>query len=159
MPRSFSPKCVSCRQRTMVLSPVDYSTKVNHDGREYAVDIPSLTVPKCSNCGTIVLDDEANERIDRAFRRKAYLLTPEEIREGREKLGLNQQEFAERLGIAVSTLSRWENGAQVQQRSLNRAMTAYFRSPAMRMCYAQIESTESGEWVAFPVESPPAAVG
>jgi transcriptional regulator with XRE-family HTH domain len=28
----------------------------------------------------------------------------------REKLGLTQQEFAGRLGVAMSTLSRWENG-------------------------------------------------
>ena len=28
----------------------------------------------------------------------------------REMLGLTQQEFAGRLGVAMSTLSRWENG-------------------------------------------------
>ncbi len=157
--RAYSPKCSDCRQRTMVLSPIPYSVTINHDGREYAVEIPSLTVPKCSNCGNFVLDDEALAEIDRAFRRKAHLLTPEAIREGRKRLGLDQQAFADRLGIAVSTLSRWENGIQVQQRSLNRAMTAYFRSASMRQCYAQIESTEKGEWVPVPAESRPVTAG
>src|SRR5947207_2927314 len=108
--RVYSPKCSNCRQRMMALTSMPYSVKVNHDGREYAVDIPSLTVPKCSNCGNVVFDEEANRQIDLAFRRKAKLFTPDEIREKREALGLTQQRFADWFGVAVSTLCRWETG-------------------------------------------------
>src|SRR5690348_5438326 len=100
--RAYSPKCSECRQRTMSLSAIPYSVKVNHDGREYAVNIASLTVPKCTKCGHFVLDRDATKQIDTAFRREAQLLTPEEIRTGREGLGLSQQAFADELGIAVS---------------------------------------------------------
>lgn len=157
--RAFSPKCSKCRKRTMALSAIPYSITINHDGREYAVEIPSLVVPKCTACGNFVLDDEANEQIDRAFRHKARLLTPEQIREGRERLGLTQQALADRLGIAVSTLSRWETGGQIQQRSLNRAMKAYIRSAEIRRCYAWIESEETGEWLPPPMEDQAATVG
>jgi putative zinc finger/helix-turn-helix YgiT family protein len=141
--RNFSQKCGHCRQRAVAIATVPYSIQIDHDGRKYQVNIAALAVPKCGNCGTIVLDEEATTAIDAAFRREAGLLTPEQIRAGREKLGLNQQEFAEKLAIAVSTLSRWETGAQIQQRSLNRLMTAFFMCPEMRSCYDIVQGAES----------------
>jgi DNA-binding transcriptional regulator YiaG len=88
--------------------------------------------------------DSANRRISEAFRREAGLMTPEEIRAGRLRCGLDQQTFADLLGIAVSTLSRWETGAQIQQRSLNRLMEAYFTSPEVREVYGRLSGGESG---------------
>lgn len=37
-------------------------------------------------------------------------MTPEEIRTLREKLGLTQAQLASKLEVAVTTVSRWENG-------------------------------------------------
>jgi putative zinc finger/helix-turn-helix YgiT family protein len=116
----------------MALATVAYRAKVHHDGREYEVRIPALEVPKCTNCHAISLDEVANTAIDRAFRRQAGLLTPEQIREGREKLGLNQQQFADWVGINVSTLSRWENGAQIQQRIMDDVLRAFFEVPQFK---------------------------
>jgi putative zinc finger/helix-turn-helix YgiT family protein len=130
--RKFSPRCGNCRQRTMVLEIVEYTVDVDHDGRKYRVSIPKLSVPKCSNCGAISIDDEADKQIDAAFRQTAKLLTLEQIREGRERLALTQQKMADLLDIAVSTLSRWETGAQVQQRGYNRMMEAFFEVPEFR---------------------------
>lgn len=36
-----------------------------------------------------------------------------EIKESRIKLGLNQEEFAEKLGVTVVTVSKWENGKTI----------------------------------------------
>jgi putative zinc finger/helix-turn-helix YgiT family protein len=130
--RAFSRKCGKCRQQAVEIAIIPYDVQVDHDGRKYNVSIPSLSVPKCGNCGDISIDDEADKQIDTAFRKVAGLLTPEEIRAGHEACGLNQQRFADVLGIASSTLSRWENGAQVQQRSLDRLMRAFFDVPALR---------------------------
>src|SRR6266545_1183860 len=113
--RAFSRKCGKCRERAVALANVPYTTQVDHDGRKYVVSLPALTVPRCNNCGTIVLDEEANRQISEAFRQQAGLLTPEQIRQKRVVLGLTQQELADQLGVAVSTLSRWETGAQIQQ--------------------------------------------
>jgi DNA-binding transcriptional regulator YiaG len=37
-------------------------------------------------------------------------MTGAEIKALREAAGLSQQDLAERLGVAVETVSRWENG-------------------------------------------------
>src|SRR5579862_7707907 len=124
--RKYSPTCGNCRHKAMAIATVPYAVTVNHDGRQYSLSIANLTVPKCGNCGELSIDDEADRQIDTAFRRAAGLLTPEEIRAGREKAGLTQQQFAELLAISDSTLSRWETGAQIQQRGYNRMMTAFF---------------------------------
>ena len=135
--REFSKKCSTCRQRAVVLSAVDYSTPVEHDGRLYTVALPNLLVPRCGNCGTMVLDEEANRQISAAFRKAAGLLTPEEIRQHRTTLGLTQQALADLLGVAVSTLSRWETGSQIQQRSLDRFLRSFFAFPQLRAGLAE----------------------
>ena len=39
-------------------------------------------------------------------------MTPEEIQELRSQLGLTQKEFAGRLGLDATSISRWERGKQ-----------------------------------------------
>jgi putative zinc finger/helix-turn-helix YgiT family protein len=134
--RLFSPKCGKCRQRAMALAKVPYSTTIDHDGRTYTISIPDLTVPRCGNCGTVALDEEANRQISEAFRKQAGLLTPEQIRQHRSGLGMTQQDMADQLGLAVSTLSRWETGAQIQQRALDRFVRAFFLLPQLRRALA-----------------------
>jgi putative zinc finger/helix-turn-helix YgiT family protein len=114
----------------MQLATLPYAITIEHDGRAYRVEIPALTVPQCTNCQSISIDDEADQQISAAFRREARLLTPEEIRLGREKLGLTQKQFANLLGVGEATVSRWETGAQIQQRAMDRFLRVCFASPA-----------------------------
>jgi len=114
----------------MHLATVPYATTIEHDGRAYQVEIPDLTVPQCPHCQVISLDDEADRQISAAFRRVAHLLTPEEIRQGRETLSLTQKQFASLLGVGEATVSRWETGAQIQQRAMDRFLRVCFSSPA-----------------------------
>jgi len=114
----------------MQLATMPYATTIEHDGRAYRVEIPALTVPQCANCRAISIDDEADQQISAAFRREARLLTPEEIRQGREKLGLTQKQFANLLGVGEATVSRWETGAQIQQRAMDRFVRVCLGSPA-----------------------------
>jgi putative zinc finger/helix-turn-helix YgiT family protein len=128
--RTFPKRCGKCGQKKMHLATVNYATSIEHDGRTYHVKIPALTVPQCANCKALSIDDEADQQISAAFRREAGLLTPEEIREGREKLGLTQKLFANLLGIGEATVSRWETGAQIQQRAMDRFLRVCLASPA-----------------------------
>jgi putative zinc finger/helix-turn-helix YgiT family protein len=128
--RTHPTRCGKCGQKAMQLATVAYSTTIEHDGRAYPVEIPALTVPQCGNCRAISIDNEADHQISAAFRRSARLLAPEEIREGREKLALTQKQFANLLGVGEATVSRWESGAQIQQRAMDRFLRVCLASPA-----------------------------
>ncbi len=128
----FPWKCGRCRQREVYPLEGEYTIEIVHDGRSYTVTLPSLRRFRCRNCGEVNLDEEANKQISQAFRRQAGLLTPEEIRQNRKKLGLTQEELAERLSVAEATLSRWEKGWQIQQRSLDKLMRLFFELPEVR---------------------------
>lgn len=130
--RPFPWKCGRCRQREVYPIEGEYTTEIVHDGRSYTVTLPSLRRFRCRNCSEVDLDEEASKQISKAFRRQAGLLTPEEIRQNRKKLGLTQEELAERLSVAEATLSRWENGWQIQQRSLDKLMRLFFELPEAR---------------------------
>jgi putative zinc finger/helix-turn-helix YgiT family protein len=129
-PRTYPKRCGKCGQKAIKLATLSYATTIEHDGRAYRVEIPSLTVPQCANCQAISIDDEADQQISAAFRREAGLLSPEAIRQGREKLALTQKQFANLLGVGEATISRWETGVQIQQRAMDRFLRVCLASPA-----------------------------
>jgi putative zinc finger/helix-turn-helix YgiT family protein len=136
--RRFPQRCGECHQKTVVLATVPYDVQIDHDGTKYSVHVDELRVPRCSNCGELSIDDEASAQIDVAFRKEAKLLSPDEIREGRINAGFpQQQEFAQCLGIGVSTLSRWETGAQIQQHFHDGILRAFFANPDLRAFLAR----------------------
>jgi putative zinc finger/helix-turn-helix YgiT family protein len=130
--KPFPWKCGTCRQRGLVPAVLDYQTEIAHDGRVYPLSLPALHVFRCENCGAIVLDDEACKNITAALRVAAGLLSAEEIRRGRESLGLTQEQFARYLQVDQETLARWETGGQTPQRSMDRLMRIYFQVPEAR---------------------------
>jgi putative zinc finger/helix-turn-helix YgiT family protein len=134
--KPFPWKCGHCRERAVYPDQVPYTVEVVHDGRSYTVTVPDLKTPRCRNCGELLLDSAANRQISDAFRRQANLLTPEEIRQAREGLGLTQRQLAGYLGVAEATLSRWETGAQIQQRSLDRLLRLFFTFDNVRAALA-----------------------
>ncbi len=77
--------------------------------------VPVLACP----CGEIFYGPEAEQIHHRAICKALGLLTPEQIRELRDRFGLSQQEFARLTGIGVATLSRWEQGRLMQTRSMD----------------------------------------
>ena len=136
-------------------SQVDYTATVEHDGRSYEVEVLALEVPKCQKCGKLVLVDSANRRISEALRKTAKLLFPAEIRQNRERLHLTQKQLANLMEVAVETVSRWETGAQIQQRSFNKLLKAIFRSPEVRKQLAEIDAIEPVAMEAAATNSSP----
>ena len=69
-------------------------------------------MPRCSNCGTFTIDRDADQEIDRAFRKAAGLMTAGEIGAAREQLGLTAHEFATLVGVTDAMVERltpiWE---------------------------------------------------
>jgi putative zinc finger/helix-turn-helix YgiT family protein len=131
--KPFPWKCGECGQRAVHPATLDaYSADLDHDGRTHRITVKQFPVARCERCGAMVLDDAANRRLSEALRAAAGLLQPTEIRAGREGLGLTQKELAHYLQIAEATLSRWETGAQIQQRSMDRLLRGFFSVPEFR---------------------------
>jgi putative zinc finger/helix-turn-helix YgiT family protein len=131
--KPFPWKCGECRERAVHPATLDtYTAELGHDGRTYRVTVSEFRVAHCERCGAIMLDDAANRRLSEALRSAAGLLQPTDIRAAREGLGLTQRELANYLQIAEATLSRWETGAQIQQRSMDRLLRGFFSVPEFR---------------------------
>jgi putative zinc finger/helix-turn-helix YgiT family protein len=136
--RPFPWTCGTCGQKAARPVTVDYTSEMGHDGKAYTISIPGLEVLECENCHARMLSDGSYERLDEALRRQVGLLTPEEIKHQRKSLGLSQQELADYLQVAPETVSRWETGAQIQQRAMNRHLLGLFKVPDLRAFYGQL---------------------
>jgi putative zinc finger/helix-turn-helix YgiT family protein len=111
---------------------MDYMAKVKHDGVIYELHLPALEIPRCQTCGETYSTTAVDEQVSDALRSRLHLLTPVQIRQAIEKLGLKQQELAERLGVAAETISRWVNGALIQSRAMDNLLRLYFALPEVR---------------------------
>jgi DNA-binding transcriptional regulator YiaG len=132
MEREYCKKCSKCRERAVVIATIPQEMDMTHDGRTYRVSIPDLTVPQCTKCGNFSFDYEADVQIDRAFRRHAGLLQPEQIRQQREALGLQPEDVATALDISLEVYRDWEIGHLIPMRSQDRFLRAFFRLPELR---------------------------
>ena len=131
-PRPYPWHCFECKEKTIYPLETDYTSSVKHDGRSYEIHIPDLVIPTCRKCGERMITSEVDDKIIAALRVEIGLLTPEEIREGRNKLELSQQRLAEELGIAKETISRWETGALIQSRAMDNLLRLFFESADCR---------------------------
>ena len=133
MPKPAHRKCMYCRERAVSPATLPlYTTEMEHDGRKYNVSVADFPVLQCERCGAIILNDSANERLDEALRAEAGILGPAEIRQNREALGLTRQQLADLLRISMFTLTRWETGAQIQQRAMDTLLRLFFQSGEVR---------------------------
>lgn len=131
--RPYPWKCATCHERAVVgVRLPRYEANLDHDGRSYEVVVENLDVHRCEACGTIMLDDVAGDRLSEGLRQAVGLLSPTAIRSGREALGLTQRSLAAWLRISESTLSRWETGAQIQQRSMDAFLRVVFQFSEVR---------------------------
>ncbi len=131
-PRPFPWRCSDCFTHTVVPTVIEHTAKVKQDGVLHELQLPALEVPRCSTCGQLVITSAVDEKINDALRAQLRLLTPAQMREGIKKLGLNQQELAERLGVAPETISRWVNSFLIQSRAMDNLLRLYFALPEVR---------------------------
>ena len=64
----------------MAIATIPYDITMDRDGRKYEVHIPALTVPKCSNCGAISIDQCAEDQIESALQQRIDLAALTQIR-------------------------------------------------------------------------------
>jgi putative zinc finger/helix-turn-helix YgiT family protein len=141
--RAFPWRCPECGKREVRPATVRHTAEIRHDGRVYTVEVPRLRVPRCEACGELVFENGADEQIAAALRKQLGLLSCEQIRANREQLGLSQRDLSEQLGVAVETISRWENGVLTQTRAMDRYLRVYFGVPAARAALVEDASVAS----------------
>ena len=56
-------------------------------------------------------------------------LSVDTVQQARRSLGMTQQEFAHRLGVAVSTVARWETGVNRPSRMATKLITLLRSEP------------------------------
>lgn len=75
----------------------------------------------CIEVGSIEQATVTQRAISDAYRKAVALLTSEEIREGRKKWGLTQDDLAQRMCVGIASIKRWEGGI-IQTKSMDRAL-------------------------------------
>lgn len=113
-------KCPLCGQGTLKDTVQDYNTTVK-DGDHYKhIVIKDLTVELCSNCKEILLPKESLERVHSEKHKIRGLLSTAQLKNLRQDLGLTQTKMAELLGLGKKSYLRWESGASLQSKSMDR---------------------------------------
>jgi putative zinc finger/helix-turn-helix YgiT family protein len=80
-------------------------------GEEFSVTLPALVCPGCGFTTVEGVDmPEYMRLVADAYRKKHKLLTSDEIRLRRQRLGMSQARFSEYLGVGIASLKRWEMG-------------------------------------------------
>jgi putative zinc finger/helix-turn-helix YgiT family protein len=102
--------------------------KVTFRGEEITFEAKAYVCEKCGlEVASIEQAAEIQNSIADAYRRKTGLLTGEEIRRMRERLNLSQRDLAERAGVGIASIKRWENGI-IQTKPMNSALKAAFQN-------------------------------
>jgi DNA-binding transcriptional regulator YiaG len=114
------------------MTTVEYPAEVRHDGRLHQFIIPELKIPCCRACGKKVFTGDVDAQVNAALRAHLKLLTPAQISDAIAALGITQKDFAQRLGIAEATLSRWLTETQIQSRALDNLLRIFFAFPDVR---------------------------
>lgn len=123
-------KCVNCGRKQFDL--VRDEEVVTVRGRKYTV--PDVERYRCRSCGEEILTGEQSELFDSqlvSMRRRAEgLLTPEQIKDVRERLGITQQLLSRLLGVGDKTVARWECGMVIQNKMADDLLRLLQRNPA-----------------------------
>jgi putative zinc finger/helix-turn-helix YgiT family protein len=105
---AFCPSCEEYRQTKVVDRKERYTVR----GRE--IEVP-VRAEVCTACGETLGSDEQDQQVLDAlhaeYRRQTDLLTPERIKEIRQRYRLSQKSFAALLGMSEATINRYERGA------------------------------------------------
>jgi putative zinc finger/helix-turn-helix YgiT family protein len=103
----FGYKCQECGQGTVVGELVpEYRTKI----KGYPWTVRNARIGICDRCGAEHFDPNETLRWRNEFEEKQSYLTPAEIRELRQRLGLSMEQFAILIGCTRQSLYNWERG-------------------------------------------------
>jgi putative zinc finger/helix-turn-helix YgiT family protein len=125
-------KCPECERGYLVSFTRDEELDYDLGEETFKVLAKDVPVERCDVCGMIASGPAAAIVRHEAICRAAGLLTPCEIKAIRDSFGWAQQHLAELTDFGVATISRWERGRLLQNRSANKVLQAIRDCPAFR---------------------------
>jgi len=125
-------KCPECGQGQ--LFSFTRTEEFDFDLGDETVKVRAENVPvkKCDNCGEVMTGPAAAKVQHEAICRAVGLLTPSEIKAIRDRFGWSQHYLADLTDFGVATISRWERGRLLQNRSNNKVLQALRDCAAFR---------------------------
>ena len=127
-----TPKCHQCGSEMVHRIAPAHRVKMRYEGSPQDVLVENMPEWHCAACGASVTDGQSDDALQNALRVHIGLLSPQQIKAGLRELRISQDKFAERLGCAAESVSRWLNGAVLQSRAYDRLMRIYFHFPEVR---------------------------
>ena len=126
----YPKKCGECG------GPVEESLEpIAIDLRGERVSVNGIAHGRCTGCGEVFLDVDAGDRLQREavarVREARGLLTPAQIVELRNSLGLSQAAFEKLLGTGPKTVVRWEKGTVFQSAAADKLMRLLIAKPEL----------------------------
>ncbi len=113
-------KCPLCEKGVIRDTVQDYSTTVKEGGHYKQIVFKNLAVEFCSNCKEVFLPKESLEIVNSERHKLRGLLSPAQLKKLRQDLGLTQTKISELLGIGKKSYLRWEKGASLQSKSMDK---------------------------------------
>jgi putative zinc finger/helix-turn-helix YgiT family protein len=104
-----------------------------------------VSVWHCDGCDEEYVDSDAEDQQHAAVCRFLGRATPDEIKSMRAEMGLNQQQFADRLMCGIASVKRWETGAVIQNAAVDAQMKELARAAeaiAQRPIFRSVISVE-----------------
>ena len=92
----------------------------------------NVPVEECDACGEVLTGPAAASVRHDAICRAAGLLSPAEIKSLRDQFGWSQNHLADLTDFGIATVSRWERGRLLQNRSANKMLLAIRDCPPFR---------------------------
>jgi putative zinc finger/helix-turn-helix YgiT family protein len=137
------PKCPECETGHLV--PFTRDEELDYDLGEETIKVLARNVPveRCDTCGMIASGPAAARVRHEALCRAAGLLTPTEIKALREQFGWSQQHLADLTDFGIATISRWERGRLLPNRSNNKVLQALRDCPPFRQYLEELLAAKS----------------
>jgi putative zinc finger/helix-turn-helix YgiT family protein len=129
---AITTKCPECGKGQLIAQTRTEEFDFDLDGETIKVRAENVPVEKCDECGEVMSGPAAAKVRHEAICRAAGLLTPAEIKALRDQFGWSQQYLADLTDFGVATISRWERGRLLQNRSNNKILQAIRDCPPFR---------------------------
>jgi YgiT-type zinc finger domain-containing protein len=145
--------CAECGQERVAPTRIVYSAEMKHDGKVHHFVVDDLPIDQCENCHEQWFTSETDEAIQAGLRTHLCLLGPADIRQRLTELQMSQSAFANRIGVAPETVSRWLNGHAVQNRAMDNLIRLFLGIESVRSVLTEHGPVEGLGVVERPVPS------